>query len=187
MEKPEAHQSSFYGLTFDKAALFSEMKHQLRTCSIPSLAPTSRFKKKSRRILSAPKTHKKSPRTLLNQSGASSQGGLKSIIQSKKSEIRAFNSKLPDSLKFYGEFLSLGLDFDGSKKIFKDIKKNKIRSTFGGSEKVDQKLEEKMSQMYGLVHQLSAICNQLFLILEIVNIFYSFLYELKNYCNLNFE
>ena len=157
MEKIE-RKEIFKGLSHDKGGLFSEMKVQIRTCSIPSLAPTSRFKKKTRRFQPASKAPKRSFKTLLDQSGASSQGGLKSILKMKKAEMRSLGALLPEGLKFYAEFLGLGFDFDGSKHLFKEIKKSKIRSTFGGADKVDQKLEENMGKMYGTVHRLSAIC-----------------------------
>jgi hypothetical protein len=141
-------ETTFFGCTLSKNNLFLEMKQNLRECSIPSLAPTSRFKKK--RLKFKTTTSKE-----INAKSANSK--TKRSYKAKAEFVKNLYAKIPEDFKFYLKFELKKLEFENYKGKIKELKNSKIRSTFGGSQEVDKKLEELMDSLYSIVHELKNI------------------------------
>ena len=140
--------STFRGCALQKNHLFLEMKQNLRDCSIPSLAPTSRFKKK--RLKFKATTSEK-----LNSKQHPPKG--KRSFKNQIEQIKSLYSKIPEDFKFYLKFELKRIEFENYKKKIKDLKNSKIRSTFGGSQEVDNQLESLMDKLYDLIRELNSI------------------------------
>ena len=140
--------STFKGCAIQKNHLFLEMKKNLRDCSIPSLAPTSRFKKKRLKFKTTTSVKLSSKKNI-------SKG--KHFLKNKIEEIKTLYSKLPDDFKFYFKFELKRVEFENYKRKIRDLKNSKIRSTFGGSKEVDNQLEDLMEKLYGIIRELNII------------------------------
>ena len=140
--------STFNGSAIQKNHLFLEMKRNLRECSIPSLAPTSRFKKKRLKF-------KATTSGKLNSKQNISKG--KNSFNNQIEEIKKLYSRLPDDFKFYMKFELKRVEFKNYKRKIRELKNSKIRSTFGGSKEVDSQLEDLMEKLYSIIRELNII------------------------------
>ena len=140
----KSESKKFFGETMNKMNLFKEMKENLRESSIPSLAPTSHFKKKRKPF----KTE-----TNLNSSKN------KFNTKNKAEYLKQVYGKLPFEFKFYLQFQLKQIEFEKLKQKVKKLKQSKIRSTFGGSERVDKDIENLLDQMYSFVQEMQLIGN----------------------------
>jgi hypothetical protein len=141
----------FRGCGIQKNHLFNEMKQNIRDCSIPSLAPTSRFKKKRVKFKSTTSEKLNSKQSQLKN---------KNSLKNRSENLRTLYGRLPEEFKFYLQFELKRVEFENYKSKFKDIKNNKIRSTFGDSSQVDQQLENLMDKLYSIIRELNFIGNQ---------------------------
>ena len=131
-----------------KNHLFLEMKQNIRDCSIPSLAPTSRFKKKRVKF-------KTTSSGKLNTKSGSAKA--KNSLKGRTEHLKTVLGRLPDDFQFYLRFELKRAEFENCKTRFKELKSSKIRSTFGGSKDVDKQLESLLERLYGTIRELNQI------------------------------
>lgn len=139
---------NFRGGSIQKNHLFLEMKQNIRDCSIPSLAPTSRFKKKRVKF-------KSTSSGKLNSKMANLKA--KNSLKGKCEYLKTLFGRLPEEFKFYLKFELKRAEFENCKTKFKELKSSKIRSTFGGSKNVDKQLEELLQHLYNIIRELNTI------------------------------